>query len=143
MRNGLALAAHMNVSTLSTVFVTELLASAKLPSLLALNSARLAEGYRLIISFFNCHDISYFPCNAGPVVLAKFVPNADTWDDEAAVVQILQQQGVLVGAGRRYHAHEKGWVRICFAVERRVLEEAIRRMEIAFTLLTENSKNDP
>ena len=133
LRNGLALAAHMNVSTLSTVFATKLLASPRLPSLLALNSARLAEAYTLLTCFFKRHGIRYSPCNAGPFILARLAPNAQSWDDEAAVVQDLQQAGVLVGSGRRYHVDEKGWARVCFAVERTVLEEAMRRIEKVFT----------
>lgn len=133
LRNGLALAAHMNVSTLSVVVATELLVSPALPSLVALNSARLAEAYKLITCVFKRHGIRYFPCNAGTFVLARLAPNAQSWDDEAAVVQKLEQAGVLVGSGRRYHVHDKGWARVCFAVERAVLEEALRRMETVFT----------
>lgn len=133
LRNALALAAHMNVSTLSAVFVTKLLASPQLPSLLALNSARLSEAYKLITEFFKRHRIHYFPCNSCPIILARVAPNAQSWDDEAGVINGFQQEGMLVAPGRRYHVHEKGWARICFAMERIVLEKAMSRMEIFFS----------
>lgn len=134
LRNGLALAAHMNVSTLSTVVATEILTSPQLPSLLALNSSRLAQAYTRITAFLKRLAIPYFPCNAGPFILARVAPNASSWEHEAAVVLNLQLAGVLVGAGRSYHVHSPGWARICFAVEEMVLEEAMRRMETVLTV---------
>ena len=132
LHNALALAAFMNVSTLSTVFATELLASPHLPSLLALNVTRLAGACKLLTSFFKRHGIRYFPCDVGTFVLARLAPNAQTWDDEAAVVQRMQHAGVLVGAGCRYHVCEAGWARVSFAVERAVLEKAMENMETVF-----------
>ena len=122
----------MNVSTLSVVFATSLLSSPSLPSLIVLNSTRLADAYQLLTSFLTSHGIQYFPCNAGPFVLARFAPNARSWDDEAAAIEEFQTAGVLLGAGRRYHVHEMGWARVCFAVETAVLKEAMRRLEAVF-----------
>jgi aspartate/methionine/tyrosine aminotransferase len=119
----------MNVSTLSAVFAIALLSSPSLPSLVALNSRRLADAYKLLTNFLKSHGIRYFPCNAGLFVLARLAPNAQSWDDEAAAIDKLQEAGVLVGAGRRYHVHEMGWARISFAVKMTVLEEAMRRLE--------------
>ena len=125
----------MNVSTLSAVFATELLASPDLPSLVALNSARLAEAYSVLTSFLKRNGISYLPCNVGPFILVRLAPDAQSWDDEAAVVQEFQRAGVLVGSGQRYHVQEKGWTRISFAVEKAVLEEAMRRMQTVLPLI--------
>lgn len=132
LRNGLALAAHMNVSTLSAVFATSLLSSPSLPSLVALNSTRLADAYKVLTSFLKSHGIHYFPCNAGPFVLARLAPNAQSWDEEAAAIEGLHKAGVLVGAGRRYHVHEMGWARLSFAVDMAVLKEVTRRLGTVF-----------
>jgi aspartate/methionine/tyrosine aminotransferase len=132
MRNALALAAHMNVSTLSTVAMIELLSTPRLPELLRLNSTRLTEVYTMITNFLSKHGIPYFPCNAAPFILAKIAPHAINWDDELDVVQKLQENGVLVGGGRRYHVLEFGWARISFAMSKPVLQEAIKRMEKVF-----------
>lgn len=61
---------------------------------------------------------------------------ARTWDDEQAVIQRLKEIGVLVSAGRGYHASgtEMGWVRVGFAVERSKLEEALRRLEPIYAI---------
>ena len=59
-RNGLALAAHMNVSTLSTVFARELLMFSNLSSILSLNS----DAYARSTSFLKRLRIHNLPCNA-------------------------------------------------------------------------------
>ncbi|CAD6592041.1 MAG: hypothetical protein ASARMPRED_005950 [Alectoria sarmentosa] len=129
LRDGLAMATSMNVSTLSTVFASALLSSESLPALVKLNSVRLAEAYDTLTSFFDRHGIYYIPCNAGHFVLAKLAPQASSGDDEAALIIRLGEAGVLVSPGRAYHVGESGWARVSFAVERATLKEAIRRMK--------------
>lgn len=135
MAVGVALAANTQTSALSTIFVTCLLNSPRLSSLLETNSHRLAVAYGALTGFFREQGIPYFPCNAGLYVFARLAPNASTWEDEAAVIQKLKEAGVLVSAGRAYHVPEteKGWARVGFALEPSVLEEAIRRMKTIFT----------
>jgi len=130
LRNGLALAAFMNVSTLSNVFAKSLLSSNHLPWLVKLNSARLAEAYRTLTGFFDHSGVYYLPCNAGHFILAKLAPKAKSWDDEALIVDKLSQAGVLVSPGRSYHVADKGWARVSFAVSTPRLIEATRRMAI-------------
>ena len=131
MRNGLALAAHFNISTLSALLVAELLASSKLSSLMELNSERLSAAYRLFTSFLKRHDIPFRPCNMVPFILAKPDPHAKSWDDEAAVIQGLQDVGVIVGSGKSNHMpeEEQGWVKVNFALKNEVMEEAFTRAE--------------
>ena len=69
------------------------------------------------------------PCNAAPFVLARVVPYAKKWEDEDEIAESFRRVGILVAMGRSYHVPEKGWARICFAVEQRCLEEALGRME--------------
>jgi len=132
LRDALALAAHVNVSTMSTVSAAALLRSSELPSILQLNSERLATNYNQLTSFFRQCDIEYLPCNAGFFVMARLVPFAKTWDDEAELVQKLSENGVLVGGGRGYHVHEPGWARVSFGVQTEVLDKAIKRMKKVF-----------
>ncbi len=122
----------MNVSTLSAVFAAELLATPRLPALIALNSTRLSIKYDLLKKLLDRHGIDYVPCNAGTFVLARIAPHAETWEDEDAWVGRLRQAGVIVGSGRTYHVPEKGWARICFAIEDCQFQEAVRRMEGVF-----------
>lgn len=122
------MATFMNVSTLSTVFANALLSSESLSVLVKLNSARLAEAYHTLTSFFDRHGIYYIPCNAGHFVLAKLAPRASSWEDEAALIHGLSEAGVQVSPGQAYHMEEKGWARVSFAVESTALMEAIRRM---------------
>lgn len=63
--------------------------------------------------------------------MAKIAPRASSWEDEAAVVQALEDVGVRVSAGRSQHfpAYAMGWARITFAVPAVKLREALARME--------------
>ncbi|KAF7902594.1 hypothetical protein EAF00_002497 [Botryotinia globosa] len=81
LRDALALASHMKVSTMSTVYATSLLRSLRLPGLLSLSSQRLSNRYTQMIALFNKHNIKYFPCNAGLFILARIVLEG-TWERE-------------------------------------------------------------
>ena len=134
MAVGLALASNTTTSTLSAIFVSTLLTSPKIPSLIALSSERLADAYAAMTSLLKKYSIPYIPSYAGLYLFARVEPNAQSWEDEANMVESLKQAGVLVSAGKAYHGPEgdKGWVRIGFAVESVQLKEAIRRMEEVF-----------
>jgi aspartate/methionine/tyrosine aminotransferase len=127
---GLALAANTQISALSTIFVTSLLTSPKLPSLIDLNSNRLSIAYQKLTSLFKNYDIPYIPCNAGLYVFARLAKDATSWDDESMLVTRMKEAGVLVSPGKAYHGpeHEKGWMRVGFAVKDEDLEKATKRM---------------
>ncbi|KAL8782712.1 MAG: hypothetical protein Q9195_009582, partial [Heterodermia aff. obscurata] len=119
LRDGHALAAFHNVSILPTLLTTAILHSPTLSTLSSLNSQRHADSYALITSRFKEWHLPYLPCNASPFVMAKIAPRARSWEDEAAVVQALEDVGVRVSAGRSQHlpSYAMGWARITFAVE--------------------------
>lgn len=75
--------------------------------------------------------VAYLPCNAAPFLMAKIVPDASSWEDEAAAVQKLNDAGVWVSSGRGQHMPEyaKGWVRLTFTLESARLEEGLARMK--------------
>ena len=125
----------MNVSTMSAVAATEILASSDLPSLMNLSSARLGKKYRLLTDLLDRHSVSFVPCSAGTFVLARVAPHAKTWNDEDAIVGELRHAGVLVAPGRTYHVPEMGWARICFAIDDEEFQEALRRIDIVFSSL--------
>ncbi|KAK2736585.1 hypothetical protein FQN55_001599 [Onygenales sp. PD_40] len=128
---GLALASNAQVSSLSAIFTTTLLSSPTLPFLVALNSARLAEAYIHVTSFFVRNRIEYVPVNAGLNVFARLAPRAKTWEDETAMIEKLKGAGVIVRGGASYRGMklEKGWVRISFSLEQHRLQEALRRIK--------------
>lgn len=127
------MAANLQISALSVIFVTKLLTSAKLESLILLNRERLSKAYLTLVSFFKEHHIPYIPCNAGLYIYARMAPNATSWEDESQLAMELKEAGVLVSPGRSYHNpdSEKGWMRVGFAVEPSNLVEAIHRMRTA------------
>lgn len=131
---GVALAANTQISALSSIFVTHLLTSPVLPTLIATNRNKLASAYGRFTSFLKRNQIEYMPCNAGLYIFAKLAPNAVNWEDEANTAAKLKEVGVLVSPGRPYHVPEslKGWMRLTFAVEEKDLGEAMQRMQKVF-----------
>jgi aspartate/methionine/tyrosine aminotransferase len=85
----------------------------------------------MVTAMLQRHRVPFIPVSAGVYVFAKLVPDAKTWEEEAAVVQKMKEAGVLVSSGRAYHGQEteKGWARITFAVSQTTLREGIRRIE--------------
>ncbi|KLJ12158.1 hypothetical protein EMPG_09586 [Blastomyces silverae] len=132
----LAASPKAQVSSPSVLSTTALLSSPTLPLLVALNSARLAESYILITSFFIRHRIDYIPVNAGLNIFARLVPSAKTWQDELDMITTLKENGVVVRGGGSYHGtlFEKGWVRISFALEEHRLQDALHRIKTALRL---------
>lgn len=131
LRDGHALAAFSNVSILSTLLTTAILRSPTLSALSALNAQRHGQSYAVLTSWLKKWHLLYLPCNASPFVMARIAPHASSWEDEAAVVQALEDVGVRVSAGRSQHMPEyaMGWARITFAVQPASLEEALGKME--------------
>ncbi|ORY14660.1 1-aminocyclopropane-1-carboxylate synthase 7 [Clohesyomyces aquaticus] len=131
MTIGLTLSSMYKTSALSTIFVTSLLNSSKLPNLITQNSGRLASAYQKLTALFKKYGVPYIPCNAGVYVFAKLASAAETWEDENTMVAKLKQAGVIVSSGRGYHGpeHEKGWARVGFAVTPSDLDISIQRIE--------------
>ena len=73
------------------------------------------------------------------MIFVKVLKNAETWDQEAEMIQRLRKcgasgdggVGVAVVPGRHYGGidGEKGWIRMLFAVKEEVMKEALERME--------------
>ena len=120
---------------LSTVFAKAIVSSECLPMIINLNSTRLAKAYRRLTTIFDRYGICYLPCDAGHFVLAKLVRKTET--KESAIMDQLNQAGVLISPGYAYHIAERGWTRVSFAVRSQELLEAIKRMK---TVLVRRSK---
>lgn len=133
LATGMALASNTQMSSLTAVCATGLLTSPDLPRLLELNAARLAEAYGHVTATLKARNICYIPANMGPFLFAKIAPDAQTWEDEAAVIQACKAAGVSLSAGRSYHGpeSERGWARLNFAIPPERLIEALRRLNVA------------
>lgn len=131
MQVGLALASNTTTSTLSSIFVSQLLNSPRIPELLRLNAERLSDAYTGLTNVLKKHGIRYIPACQGLYLFAKITPKAATWEDESTAIAKFKEAGVLISSGRGYHGpeSEKGWARIGFAVERPQMKEAIRRID--------------
>ena len=107
------------------------LESVELPKILETAAARFAKSYQIVASFLKRMDLPFIPCNAGPSILAKIAPHAQSWEDEAAMIQKLKDAGVWVSPGRSHHMPEtaKRWARITFALASTTIEKGLERAE--------------
>lgn len=118
------------MSSLTAIATTSILGSPKLPQLFALNAERLSQAYKTVTSVLKLHDIRYIPANIGPFLFVRLLPDAQTWDEEAEVVQACRSAGVVISGGRSFHVpeKEKGWARLNFAIQPGKLGEGIQRV---------------
>ena len=139
LQKAISLLATKNVSSLSIHFSTELLSSPKLPSLLQLNTQRLAKSYVFLTSFFTAAGIKYQPANGSVFVLAKLAPKAQNRDDEATAHSQYVQAGVLMSPGRAYSMPDgsPGWMRVTFALDRDYLLKGLERIKEVYEKLNQ------
>lgn len=96
----------------------------------------LADRYSELTAALDELNISYLPCNASLSVFAHLAPKATTWEEEADVITRLKAAGVIVSGGRGYQTPEMGWARLTFALEKKTLDEGIKRMKTVLVGLT-------
>ncbi|KAI0411487.1 1-aminocyclopropane-1-carboxylate synthase 7 [Xylaria grammica] len=140
LATGMALTSNTQVSSLAAVATAALLTSPKLPGLLELNVERLGASYLKIRDVLKKHQVEYMPANRSPYVFAKVAPNLETWEGEDKIVEIFKKEGIQVSMAKSYHMpeNEKGWTRLNFALEPSKLDEALRRLDRALTLITQS-----
>ncbi|KAK7701280.1 hypothetical protein SLS64_010323 [Diaporthe eres] len=121
---------NTQMSSLTAIATTSILSSPELPKLFALNSERLSQAYRTVTSVLKRHNILYVQANIGPFILVRLLSDAQTWEEEAEVVQACRLAGVVISGGRSFHVpeNEKGWARLNFAIPPDKLDEGIRRV---------------
>jgi aspartate/methionine/tyrosine aminotransferase len=131
LRVGISLATYNQVSSLSSLFLTYLLNSPELSTLLKTNISRIEKHHSLLSSTLRDLDIEFLPSNSGFFVFARLVTNNDSWDGEENLVKRMRDYGVLVSAGRGFGGSEseKGWVRITLAVPPEKFEESVKRIK--------------
>ncbi|OQE22438.1 hypothetical protein PENSTE_c010G05181 [Penicillium steckii] len=134
---GVSLASNTQVSSLAAIFTKSILGSSATTSLIALNRRRLSAAYSIITTWLRLNEFRYIPVSAGVFIFAKLGRDITTWDEEAQLVKLCKEAGVVVSAGRNYHGieSEKGWIRLTFAVEAEVLQEGLTRLSNALDML--------
>ncbi|PQE18822.1 1-aminocyclopropane-1-carboxylate synthase 1 protein [Rutstroemia sp. NJR-2017a WRK4] len=127
---GITYSSLWQVSILSSIYVTALLTSPELPNLISLNKSRLKSAYEYLTTRLDEWGVEYIPVKAGMLIFVRIAKNAQTFEEEAAVVGKLKESGVLVQPGKMWGGidGEKGWVRFSFAVKEEVMRDALERM---------------
>jgi histidinol-phosphate/aromatic aminotransferase/cobyric acid decarboxylase-like protein len=121
-------ASHTN--NIASLYLSSLLQWSQLPTLLALNSERLTESYRLLADAFRRWHIDFVPPTHGIFVFARLGRSIRSIVEEKAFFQRLAVQGVRVSPGRFYNGVDSdyGWARIRFSVPTKVMQTAIERI---------------
>lgn len=87
----------------------------------------LAEAYAVMAEFLARRHIEFVPAVCGVFVFARLCPTEAT-EAETKLKRLLKKHGVVLAAGTDYHFQRPGWFRICYAVRRERLDEALRRL---------------
>ncbi|CCD46754.1 hypothetical protein BofuT4_P114600.1 [Botrytis cinerea T4] len=72
--------------------------------------------------------VEYIPVKAGVVIHLRVAKNAQSWEDEAAVLAKIKEQGVVIGSGRAYGIG-MGWGRMLFSVKEELMMEVLGKLE--------------
>lgn len=135
--DSIALISSVHVSTLSTLFAKELLSSPQLPAMIKSNKQKLQNAYIETTKFLQGANITYFPCNAAVFLFCRLAPGASTIGEEMAAFHAYTEAGVKVAPGIAYHvpSHQKGWMRLSFAVEPEQLRKGLARVASVYRTL--------
>jgi aspartate/methionine/tyrosine aminotransferase len=127
---GITYSSLWQVSILSSIYVNAILTSPELPNLISLNKSRLKSAYEYLTTRLDEWGIEYIPVKTGMLIFVRIAKDAQTFEEEAAVVGKLKESGVLVQPGKMWGGidGEKGWVRFSFAVKEEVMRDALERM---------------
>jgi DNA-binding transcriptional MocR family regulator len=119
-----------HTNSIASLYLTSLLTWSQLPTLLALNSERLTESYRVLARAFQQWNIDFVTPTDGIFIFAKLAKNVRTFKDEAAAFERLAKQGVIVAPGRFFHGVETdlGWARIRFSIPVGTMNLAVQRI---------------
>ncbi|KAF2187328.1 PLP-dependent transferase [Zopfia rhizophila CBS 207.26] len=120
--------AHSN--NIGTLYLTSLLNWSKLPTLIALNSERLTESYRLLAEAFEKWNIEFIPPTEGLFLFAKLAKDVKTVEEETSFFSRLTGHGIRVSPGRLYNGlhTELGWARMKFSVPADVMAAALAKL---------------
>lgn len=126
----MALLTTSHTNNIASLYLSSLLSWVQLPTLLALNSERLTESYRLLAGALQEWKVDFIPATDGIFLFAKLARRARTVDDEVEFYDRLALRGVLVGPGRFYKGVETdfGWARIRFSISIDVMKTALERI---------------
>ncbi|KAG9187385.1 hypothetical protein G6011_05256 [Alternaria panax] len=122
-------------SSISNLYLNSLLTWSQLPTLLALNSERLALSYNILASFLRRHNIDFVTPTHGLFLFARLANKAVTIRDETSFYRNLElQSGVKVALGGAFNGVEKdiGWARMRFSISVEDMEEVVEKLDHFF-----------
>ena len=123
-----------HTSTISTLCLSSLLSSPKLPTLLALNSERLTASYQILANCLQKWDIKFVEPTHGLFVFARLAKDLGTTEYESHYFAQLLEAGFKVSPGHRYRGKEGelGWARIRFSLTEAMMRDAVAKLDAFF-----------
>ncbi|ORX90764.1 pyridoxal phosphate-dependent transferase [Clohesyomyces aquaticus] len=138
LRQGLSLLTYCHTNNIASLYLSSLLAWSQLPTLLALNSERLTDSYRVLEEALHKWDVSFVPPTHGIFLFARLARNARTVEEEMEFFNRLARHGVRVSPGRYYNGVDPelaqlGWARIRFSISVKDMVTAVSRISTFLT----------
>ncbi|KAH8597079.1 pyridoxal phosphate-dependent transferase [Bisporella sp. PMI_857] len=127
---GAMLANYLQTSNLPSLFITALLTSPSLPSIILSLKTQLRNNYNILTKALDVWGIEHIPISAGFHLVAKLAGNTN----EGEVAKKLAAAGVMVVPGKGGVDAESGWVRISFSIPEARLRDGIERIGMALDL---------
>ncbi|KAF2465686.1 PLP-dependent transferase [Lindgomyces ingoldianus] len=121
LRQALSLLTYCHTNNIASLYLTSLLSWSQLPTLLALNSERLSESYRVLAEALQRWDVDFVPPTHGIFLFARLAKKAKTVEEEMSFFNRLAAHGIRVSPGRFYNGVDPelaqlGWARIRFSI---------------------------
>ncbi|KAF2258874.1 PLP-dependent transferase [Lojkania enalia] len=118
------------INTVAALNLSSLLTWSQLPTLLALNSERLTESYRLLSDAFTQWGIDFVQPTHGIFLFAKLARGAASSEEEKDFFDRLAVHGVRCSPGQLFNGIklEYGWARIRFSVSPNQMRLAVAQI---------------
>ncbi|KAF5626165.1 aminotransferase [Fusarium sp. NRRL 52700] len=135
LRNAMAILNRYRVSNATSVIASSLFSDLLvLEHILVRNRMLLRTAAELIGDFLSFHRFAFYRPVAGVFIWTRLGGDTATDVSDAELLDSFASAKVSVASGMPFHAADRGWFRITFALPREQLLEGLRRIERAMAL---------
>ncbi|KAG5809416.1 hypothetical protein H9Q74_006289 [Fusarium xylarioides] len=135
LRNAMSILNRYRVSNATSVIASSLFSDLLvLEHILVRNRMLLRNAADIVEDFLSFHRFAFYRPVAGVFIWTRLGGEKATEVSDAELMENLASAKVSVASGVPFHARDRGWFRITFALPREQLLEGLRRIEMAMSL---------
>ncbi|KAG7434210.1 putative aminotransferase gliI [Fusarium oxysporum f. sp. raphani] len=135
LRNAMAILNRYRVSNATSVIASSLFSDLLvLEHILVRNRMLLRNAAELVGDFLTFHRFTFYRPVAGVFIWTRLGGETATEVSDAELMESFASAKVSVASGVPFHARDRGWFRITFALPREQLLEGLQRIERAMGL---------